>query len=215
MSIYTLLPKIETQFISKDIPDIDYGDTVHLDIETSGLDPVNDQLWVINIGYGPIEDGTFQKSVICRIPDEVTCPPNLEKLMTGKSLKIIHNAIFDATWIYIKWGVKISNIRCTKILARLRRRSRNGYAALTKAVTGLELPKGAITLSPWNLPFDQWSADMKNYCAYDVCFGYKIYKYLDALITSKEREKYLTICQAFPPLLEAFKIMSYRDVRLL
>jgi ribonuclease D len=215
MSLYSTLPKIETEFVDGDIPERDYGKIIHLDIETSGLDPHNDELWVINIGYDPIEDGTFQKSVICRVPGEESAPKQLEKLITGDTFKVIHNAAFDASWIKVKWGITVSNVLCTKVLARLSRRTGNSYAKLVKVVTGLDLPKGAITLSPWNLPFNEWSNDMKNYCSYDVAFGYKIYKYFKDIASDKDIGRYDKIHDSWPHILEALEHMDYRDLRLL
>lgn len=214
MSLYSTLPKIETEFIDGDIPERDYGKVVHFDIETSGLSPHKDELWVVNIGYDPLEDGTFQKSVICRVVGEDEAPPNIRKLLTDDTLKIIHNAVFDATWVNVKWGVKVSNIFCTKVLARLSRRSGNSYAKLVKLVTGLDLPKGAITLSPWNLPFDEWTDDMKNYCAYDVAFGGKILRYFKDITPDKDLQRYEQIHEAWPDMLDVLEHMDYRDLRL-
>lgn len=216
MSVYTDLPKIKTEYVSEDIPDIDYGNSIHLDIETSGLNPSDDELWVINIGYDPLEDGTYQKSIICRVPEEVSCPPVLRKLLLNSDIvKYVHNAIFDTAWIVVKWGIKAKNVRCTKIIAKLSGGRQNSYQKLVKLVTGLYLPKGAITLSPWNKPFKEWSQEMRNYCAYDVAFGYKIYKYFDDILSDKDRRKYDSISNSWDTVLELVSQIDYRSLRLL
>lgn len=217
MSMYALLPKVETNFISGDIPDIDYGSIVHIDLETSGLDPHKSELWVVNVGYSPIGDGTFQKAEICRVPEIKECPPNIKKLLENPSItKIMHNAPFDAVWLFVKWGIKTQTVRCTRILAKYTRRRGNSYAALAKIVTGYELPKGNITVSKWDLPFDRWSSEMKQYCAYDVAFGLKIYRYLEMHTPPDLLNRYLVLSSQWDLLVELLpKLVKHEDLRLI
>lgn len=217
MSMYDLLPPIETQFVDGDIPDVDYGAAVHYDIETSGLDPNEDELWVVNVGFSPTEDGTFQKAVVCRVVGQKSCPKNLKKLLEDPNvIKYIHNAPFDATWTYVKWGVHISSILCTQVLARFTRRRHNSYAKLTKLVTGYELPKGEITMSDWSLPFSEWSPQMKKYCAYDVIFGCKIYKYLENYTPAELMERYQALSSQWKLLVELLpRLKKHEDLRFI
>jgi ribonuclease D len=172
-NIYDLLPQVETQFIDGDIPpDIDFGEIVHVDIETSGLDPRKDDLYVVNIGYDPLPDGTFQKAIVLRVVDEISCPTNLRALLTSDVKKIMHNAIFDASWIYTKWKLRTEPVFCTKVLARMTRKFGNSYGALVKVASELEIPKDkSLTMSPWYKEFKDWSPEMRKYCAYDVMKG--------------------------------------------
>lgn len=215
MSMYDLLPPVDTQFVTGDIPDLDYGDVVHIDLETSGLDPNSCELWVVNLGFAPLADGTFTKAIICRVPDEKECPPNIRKLLEDKGItKIIHNAAFDATWIFVKWGVKTTPVKCTRVLAKFTRRRGNGYSALTKLTTGYEIPKGDISLSPWNKEFSEWSPVMKKYCAYDVVFGYKIYKYLEDLTPAELLLRYNALSDQWGLLVELLpKLLNHADLR--
>ena len=218
-NIYSLLPSVETLFIDGDIPslkDIDYGKIVHVDIETSGLDPKRDSLWVVNVGYAPLKDGTFTKAVVCRVADEVSCPTNLRQLLTGNISKIVHNAIFDSAWLYTKWKVQTEPILCTKILARMTRKFGNSYGNLVKVASELEVPKSkSLTMSPWNEKFEDWSPQMKNYCSYDVVFGLKIFNYLKDITSKDQFERFSNICKSWMYVYKLLDYMDYRDLRVI
>tara|TARA_Y100000593_G_C4283476_1_gene324055 strand:- start:289 stop:933 length:645 start_codon:yes stop_codon:yes gene_type:complete len=212
MSLYTLLPKITTVFCEKDIPEPDLGKICHLDLETSSLSPEEGDILVVNIGFNPGEDGFFKDAIVCKVSSE-RCPSNLKRLLENESIKIIHNACFDSLWIKKKWDINIHNIRCTKILAKFNRKSNNSYAKLVKTVTGLELPKGSISCSPWGLPFNEWSSDMKTYCSYDVAFGLQILNYLNSLCTEEIKDRYLKIMSSWTKLQDVLLNVEPKDLR--
>lgn len=212
------LPKVEISFIEGDIPKgIDLGEDTHLDIETGGLDSDEHGLFVINIGYAPRADGTFGKALVCRVVDNKVCPPRMKKYLRDESVKkYIHNAMFDAPFIYKKWRVATLGVRCTKSLAKIVRKcAGNSYKRLTKKATDLDLLKGSTSVSEWSLPFSKWTSEMRNYCAYDVVFGFKIYKYLMHLATVEDKEVYERLSRIWPELVKLQDKLKLGDLRLI
>jgi len=211
------LPSVETSFINGDIPkDVELGVFTHLDIETGGLDSDTDGLWVVNIGYDPREDGTFQKALVLRVVDNSTCPPRLKKYLRDPEItKFIHNGMFDAPFIYKKWRVATLGVLCTKSLAQIVRKcTGNSYKRLTKKATSIDLLKGSTSVSEWSLPFSKWTSEMKSYCAYDVVFGFKNYKYLMNLATDEDKEVYKRLSLVWPDLVKLQDKLKLGDLQL-
>lgn len=215
MSLYNKLPKIETSFIEGDIPKQDFGEVVHIDLETTGLSPVESDICVVNIGYDPIEDGTFTKALVLHCYGLTKSPPRLKSLLVNKKvLKVIHNAAFDATFINYNWGMDVTPVNCTKVLAK-KLKCRTSYKALVKMFCGYEIPKGSITVSKWETPFEEWSEDMKKYCAYDVAFGYKILQSLTKLSSKEDLSAVEKVNSCWPYLVKILPILdSHEDLKL-
>ena len=91
----------------------------------------------------------------------------------------------------------------------------NSYAKLVRLIEGIELPKGNLSISPWGDPFSEWSEDMRNYCAYDVVFGLKIYTYLESIISKKILDRYHKICGSWEHIIPALLEVNSGDLRFI
>jgi ribonuclease D len=135
-----------------DLPDLSaYKDSVAIDTETMGLNPLRDRLCVVQLSPG---DGTAD---VVQIPSGPLEAPNLKKLLTNPAvLKIFHFARFDLAVLQQALGVMPAPVYCTKIASRLSRTytDRHGLKDLTRELLGVDLSKqqqssdwGAETLS--------------------------------------------------------------------
>ena len=211
------LPKVQMDFVEGDIPKgIKFGKYTHLDIETGGLHKEEHGLFVVIIGHAPRPDGTFSKALICRVVDNEECPPRMKKyLRDKKTAKIIHNGMFDAPFIYSKWGVLTENILCTKSLAKIVRKcTGNSYKRITKKAADVDLLKGSTSVSEWSLPFSEWTDEMKDYCGYDVVFGLKNFNYLMKLATDEDKEVFERLSFVWPDLVKLQCKLRLGDLQL-
>jgi hypothetical protein len=220
LNIYDDFPEIETLFVEDDLPaDVDFGTEVHLDIESTGLnfgtyhpEDENDEVKIISIGYDPLPDGRFQKTVVCRVNRDSKLPVFRKLVTDPKVITYIHHAAFDAPAIYDHYQIIPSTIRCTKALGKLLGRSNNRYADLVKSICGLELPKGMLSTSNWGLEYKDWSPEMKKYCVYDVVYGKWIHDYLFKLCDAKKQKLYIDLTNSWPNLVKALNVSSKKGI---
>lgn len=220
MSIYENFPDIETTFVHDDLPkEVDFGLEIHLDIESTGLNfgeyhvkDERDDVNIISIGHDPLPDGRFTKALVCKVDRKSKLPVFKSLVENPKVVTYIHHAAFDAPAIYDHYDIIPSTIKCTKSLSKLLGRSNNRYADLVKSICGLELPKGMLSTSKWYLPYDEWSMEMKKYCAYDVVYGKWIHDYLFKLCGAKAQKYYLDLTKSWPHLVKALNVSSKRGI---
>jgi len=220
MSIYENFPEIETTFVHDDLPkEINFGLEVHLDIESTGLNfgeyhckDEQDDINIISMGYSPLADGRFTKAVICKVDRESNLDVFKNLVENPDVITYIHHAAFDAPAIYDHYGIVPSTIKCTKALSKLLGRSNNRYTDLVKSICGLELPKGMLSISPWHLPYSEWSMEMRKYCVYDVVYGKWIHDYLFKLCDPKKQKYYLDLTKSWPYLVKALNVSSKRGI---
>ena len=98
-----------------DLPDgIDFGNSVAVDTETMGLNPLRDRLCLVQLSSG---DGTAH---LVQFKDDEFEAPNLIKLLEDETItKIFHFARFDVAMIAKYLGVECQPVYCTKIASKL------------------------------------------------------------------------------------------------
>src|SRR3954454_15516792 len=106
------------RFHKNDLPDLEHYqvDSVAIDTETLGLNPLRDRLCVVQISPG---DGTAD---VIQIDPGQKEAPNLVKLIGDPNItKLFHFGRFDLAVLYHAFGVMPEPVFCTKIASRLTR----------------------------------------------------------------------------------------------
>lgn len=165
-----------------DLPaDVSFGESVAIDTETQGLNPLRDRLCLMQLSGG---DGDCHLVQFRR--DEYDAP-NLRRLMNDESvLKILHFARFDVA-VTRQWlGVEMTPIYCTKIASKLVRTytDRHSLSTLCKELLGVELSKQQQS-SDWAA--DELSQAQQGYAASDVLHLHAIKEILDRMLAREER----------------------------
>ncbi len=126
-------------FHKGDLPSgLDFGDSVAVDTETMGLDPVRDRLCVVQLSAG---DGNAH---VVQLPQGRYDAPNLKALMTNpKVTKLFHFARFDMAMMKRYLGIDVAPVYCTKIASKLVRTytDRHGLKDLCRELLGVDLSK--------------------------------------------------------------------------
>tara|TARA_B100001559_G_C16415048_1_gene582273 strand:- start:121 stop:753 length:633 start_codon:yes stop_codon:yes gene_type:complete len=192
----------EILVFQNDIPEnLDLGNSIAIDTETTGLVHKRDKLCLIQISGREkpcylikinIHDGVIQEK-----------PNNLINILQNdKVLKIFHYARFDMA-VLANWVTDIKGpIFCTKIASKLIRTytNKHGLKDLCKELLGVELSK-EMQSSDWAKP--DLTQKQKNYAAQDVIYLHEIYDILRSML---ERENRLFLAE---------KCFEALDVRVL
>ncbi|KQZ88873.1 hypothetical protein ASD62_05715 [Phycicoccus sp. Root563] len=121
---------------------------VSIDTETTGLDPRLARLCTIQI-HVP-DWGTEVIQV-----ESDTAPEHVRLLVESADVtKVFHHAVFDLGFLRAQFGISSSQVRCTKIAAKLLwpgQKRRQSLAGLTEDLLGEPMPK-AEQLSDWTRP---------------------------------------------------------------
>lgn len=81
-----------------------------IDIETSGLSPYRDTMWMIAVNY----EGTAWVEQDCRGLTKVS--KRLQRILEDESIcKLVHNGAFDLPFIELKTGIKTVNVWDTRL----------------------------------------------------------------------------------------------------
>tara|TARA_X000000368_G_scaffold415519_1_gene407431 strand:+ start:343 stop:954 length:612 start_codon:yes stop_codon:yes gene_type:complete len=179
-----------------DLPNnLKLGNSVAIDTETMGLNPLRDRLCLVQISNG---DGVCH---IVKINDLNQKPKNLIKILKDKKiLKIFHYARFDVGILNHSYKINIKNIYCTKIASKLARTftDKHGYKDLCLNLLNKKIDKEQQT-SDWGNA--KLTTKQQKYAAMDVLYLHEIKKKLDHMLI---RENRLKIAQ------ECFKFIEYR-----
>ena len=166
-----------------DLPDgLNFGDSVAVDSETLGLNPLRDRLCLVQLSAG---DGDAH---LVQIPKDNIKAPNLAALMANPDVtKIFHFARFDVAVMKQYLGVDTSPIYCTKIVSRLTRTytDRHGLKDLCRELLSVDLSK-AQQSSDWAAT--ELSKDQKVYAASDVLHLHALKKILDQRLVREGRK---------------------------
>lgn len=182
------------RFHKGDLPSLEhYPDSVAVDSETLGLNPLRDRLCVVQLSPG---DGTAD---IIQIAKGQTEAPNLKKLLEDPARTIMfHFARFDVAVLEHALDISCSTIYCTKIASKLTRTytDRHGLKDLVKELIGIDISKqqqssdwAADTLSPAQL----------EYAASDVLHLHELRAHLDKRLEREGREDLAKACFSFLP----------------
>src|SRR5215210_1139764 len=116
---------------------IEASDLVALDLETTGLDPHEAALRLVQVSNGS------ETYVIDTWSDAVHVERVFEALT--KKTVIAHNAKFEWSWVYHLYGVELDNIKDTYLMAKLLAcgdmTAEASLEALVKRELGMELDK--------------------------------------------------------------------------
>ena len=180
-----------------DIPkSIRIGNSVAIDTETMGLNPLRDRLCLVQLSTGNgichlIQFKKFQKIK----------SPNLNKILKNKKIiKIFHYARFDVTVLNHNLNASVNTIYCTKIASKLARTftDKHGLKDLCKELLDIEISKIQQS-SDWGK--DKLSKAQLKYAATDVLYLHKIKAILDKMLIRENRIDLVKAC---------FKFISYR-----
>ena len=182
------------RFHKGDLPNLDnYRDSVAVDSETLGLNPLRDRLCVVQLSPG---DGTAD---VIQIAKGQTDAPNLKSLLEDENRTIIfHFARFDVAVLLHALGIECTNIYCTKIASRLTRTytDRHGLKDIVREFIGIDLSKqqqssdwAAETLTPAQL----------EYAASDVLYLHDLRAHLDIRLEREDRAGLAKACFEFLP----------------
>ena len=177
-----------------DLPNLDfYSDSVAIDSETLGLNPLRDRLCVVQLSPG---DGTAD---IVQIAKGQTEAPNLKRLLEDPDRTLIfHFARFDVAVLLHALGIECNTVYCTKIASRLTRTytDRHGLKDLVKELIGVDISKqqqssdwAADTLTPAQL----------QYAASDVLHLHELRAHLEKRLEREERKELARACFEFLP----------------
>jgi ribonuclease D len=189
-----------------DLPDLsNYYDSVAIDTETLGLNPLRDRLCVVQLSPG---DGTAD---VIQIEKGQREAPNLVKLLSDQNMtKIFHFARFDIAVLYHYLGVMTTPVYCTKIASKLTRTytDRHGLKDLCRELLGVDLSKQQQS--------SDWAAEtltpaQQEYAASDVLYLHDLRSHLNKRLQREEREAEAKACFEFLPTRAKLDLMGWSE----
>jgi len=188
-----------------DLPEgLDLGPVIAVDTEAMGLNPLRDNLTLVQISAG---DG---KAHIVQLSRDYDCP-NLKALLTDpKVLKIFHFARFDVVMMKRWMGITCAPIWCTKIASRLARTytDKHGLKDVAREVAGVDMSK-AQQSSDWGQ--DKLTDAQIQYAASDVLYLHQIKAGLEAMLEREGRKELAEACFAFLPVRADLDLAGWPD----
>lgn len=189
-----------------DLPDnIEFGDSVAVDTETLGLNPLRDKLCLVQISFGNNEAHLVQ------VDRSNYNAPNLVKLFADpKIVKIFHYARFDVAVIKQYLKVDCAPIYCTKIASKLVRTytSYHGLKDLCRELIGTSLDKGQQS-SDWGA--ETLSEAQQKYAASDVFYLHALKEKLDMMLEREGRSDIAQNCFDFMPTRAALDLLGWGE----
>ena len=190
-----------------DLPaDLGFGQSVAIDSETMGLDPLRDRLCLIQLSAG---DGVCH---LVQFRGGDYAAPNLKALLADpKVTKLFHFARFDLAAIRHYLGVTCGPVYCTKIASRLARTftDRHGLKDLCRDLLGVEISK-QMQSSDWGAA--ELSEEQLRYAASDVLYLHRLREALDTMIEREGRTELARACFEFLPARAALDLAGWADV---
>lgn len=183
-----------------------FGDSVAIDTESMGLDPMRDRLCVIQLSTG---DGTAH---LVQFAQGQYDAPNLKRLMRDPSVtKLFHFARADLAMIAHYLGVMPEPVYCTKVASVLARTfsDRHSLKDLCRDLLSLELAKEQQT-SDWGA--DTLTDDQQKYAASDVLHLHKLREKLDAMLVREKRQHLAKAAFAFLPARASLDLAGWENV---
>mgnify|MGYP001995100573 CR=1 FL=1 len=183
---------MQIELHSGDLPaGVDFGNSVAIDTETLGLNPLRDRLCVVQLSAG---DGNAH---VVQLRAGAYDAPNLKKLFADPSVtKIFHYARFDIATIRHHLGVECKPVFCTKIASRLARTytGDHGLTDLCSEILGVDLSKQQQQ-SDWGS--DELSQEQLEYAASDVIYLHRLRDALEKKLVRENRLDLATACFEF------------------
>ncbi len=183
-----------------------FGQSVAVDSETMGLDPLRDRLCLIQLSAG---DGVCH---LVQFRGGDYAAPNLKALFADPTVtKLFHFARFDLAAIRHYLGVTCNPVYCTKIASRLARTftDRHGLKDLCRDLLGVEISK-QMQSSDWGAA--ELSEEQLRYAASDVLYLHRLREALDAMLEREGRAALAHACFEFLPARAALDLAGWADV---
>lgn len=160
--------------------------TLGFDVETNGLDPLTNQVLLIQIGnedfqyvFDVYKLGTGIYSI-------------LEVLQSEDTAKVAHNAKFDYGMIKSNFKIDLPTIRCTMIGEQLLtqgKHTRANLAAVIDKYLGQVLPKEARTSFIGMKLGDSFTPEQIEYAGGDIAYLIPLYKKIQALLNTRDMKE--------------------------
>ena len=122
-------------------PDINFGDIVAIDTETTGLSIIRDRICLIQICTENKECHVIKFDQ--GLKEKISAPNLIKFLGNGQIEKIFHYARFDLSIIRKSFNIKCNKIFCTKIASKLVRTytDKHGYKEVCRELLDIEINK--------------------------------------------------------------------------
>ena len=189
-----------------DLPDgLALGETVAVDTETMGLDPMRDRLCLVQLSAG---DDTCH---LVQFKERTYNAPNLSALLANSNvLKLFHFARFDLAAIQRYLGLTCGPVYCTKIASRLARTftDKHGLKDLCRDLLGVDLSK-QMQSSYWGAP--DLSKEQLRYAASDVLYLHRLRAVLDDMLEREDRIDLAQACFEFLPTRAGLDLAGWND----
>ena len=192
-----------------DLPrEVNVGNSIAIDTETTGLNLVRDRLCLIQIC-------TENKEIhLIKISKKSNSPTITEILNNKNILKIFHFARFDLAVLIKKLNCSISNVYCTKVASKLARTSTDNHSLKTLVLNylSIEIPKFEQT-SDWGAA--NLSTSQLDYAASDVLYLHQLKNILDKILIREGRDNLAKEIFSFLPKLSMLDLEGWEANSLL
>lgn len=176
----------------EDLPSgLSFGNSVAVDTETMGLNPLRDRLCLVQLSAG---DGTAH---LVQFSGKNYNAPNLSALFSNPQVtKIFHFARFDIATIKHHLGVMSANLYCTKIASKLARTYTDDHSlrGVCRDLLGVEISKQQQS-SDWGAA--ELTSEQLSYAASDVYYLHKLRAQLDIKLKREGRSPLAQKCFDF------------------
>ncbi|MEM1192524.1 MAG: ribonuclease D [Pseudomonadota bacterium] len=190
-----------------DLPsDLDLGDSVAVDSETMGLNPIRDRLCVVQLSAG---DGDAH---LVKFDGENYEAPNLRRLLEDEAVtKIFHFGRFDMAAFMMYLDVHTTPVYCTKIASRLVRTytDRHGLKDLCRELLGVEVSKKEQS-SDWGN--GELTKSQIDYAASDVLYLHRLKDKLDDMLVREGRDDLAKACFEFLPVRATLDLTGWPEI---
>ena len=192
-----------------DLPrEVNVGNSIAIDTETTGLNLLRDRLCLIQIC-------TENKEIhLIKISKKSNSPTITEILNNKNILKIFHFARFDLAVLIKKLNCSISNVYCTKVASKLARTSTDNHSLKTLVLNylSIEIPKFEQT-SDWGAA--NLSTSQLDYAASDVLYLHQLKNILDKILIREGRDNLAKDIFSFLPKLSMLDLEGWEANSLL
>jgi len=199
-----------------DLPDSwSCGDTVAIDTEAMGVNPLRDRLCLVQLSSGGEDVDVVHINSKPRIEEGglvvADKAPNLTRMLADpKVTKLFHYARFDVAILFHHFKVMPRPIWCTKIASKMVRTytEKHGLKELLRELLGVEISK--------QQQHSDWGADTLNkrqiaYAASDVFYLHRLKDYLTTVLEREGRLDLAQSCFDFLPTKVKLDLMGWSE----